>query len=283
MVPLAGLEPARSLLRGILSPLRLPIPPQRRVFCIFIQFFTARRILSPLRLPIPPHERIFNCVKLYYQTEKKKSSKRTGKLKFRKIFRFPRLHGKIFCDKINGMEELNNEETADYSLSPNTENPEQASEITTGQPAEQPQKKSGMQQFIEILKFTGFSISAGVIQLVSDGILCDWTGWLPWWPAYLISVVLSVIWNFTFNRKFTFKAANNVPLAMCLVLVYYCAFIPLSVFGGNAIAAQLPENLGLLVTFMMMLINFVTEFVWDKFIVFNQKVTDRILNLFKKK
>ncbi len=253
---MAGLEPARYFYRGI---------------------------LSPLRLPIPPHERIFNCVKLYYQTEKKKSSKRTGKLKFRKIFRFPRLHGKIFCDKINGMEELNNEETADNSLSPDTENSEQASEITTGQPAEQPQKKSGMQQFIEILKFTGFSISAGVIQLVSDGILCDWTGWLPWWPAYLISVVLSVIWNFTFNRKFTFKAANNVPLAMCLVLVYYCAFIPLSVFGGNAIAAQLPENLGLLVTFMMMLINFVTEFVWDKFIVFNRKVTDRILNLFKKK
>ena len=30
MVPLAGLEPARMLLRGILSPLRLPIPPQRR-------------------------------------------------------------------------------------------------------------------------------------------------------------------------------------------------------------------------------------------------------------
>ena len=28
-MPLAGLEPARMLLRGILSPLRLPIPPQR--------------------------------------------------------------------------------------------------------------------------------------------------------------------------------------------------------------------------------------------------------------
>lgn len=138
------------------------------------------------------------------------------------------------------------------------------------------------QQFLEILKFTGFSISAGVIQLVADGILCDWTGWLPWWPAYLISVILSVVWNFTFNRKFTFKASNNVPLAMCLVLIYYCAFIPLSVFGGNAIAAMLPEGLGLLVTFMMMVINFVTEFIWDKFIVFNSKVTDKILSWFKK-
>ena len=146
-------------------------------------------------------------------------------------------------------------------------------------PAE-PENLTKKQQFIQILKFTAFSISAGVIQLVSDGILCDWTGWLPWWPAYLISVILSVIWNFTFNRKFTFKAANNIPLAMGLVLVYYCAFIPVSVFGGDAIAAQLPKNLGLLVTFMMMVINFVTEFIWDKFIVFNRKVTDKIENLF---
>ena len=32
MVPLTGLEPVRSLERGILSPLRLPIPPQRLDF-----------------------------------------------------------------------------------------------------------------------------------------------------------------------------------------------------------------------------------------------------------
>lgn len=144
-------------------------------------------------------------------------------------------------------------------------------------------KPSKKQQIIQALKFTGFSISAGVIQLVSFGALCDWTRLLPWWPAYLISIILSVIWNFTFNRKFTFKAANNIPLAMTLVLVYYCAFIPVSVFGGDAIAAQLPANLGILVTFIMMVINFITEFFWDKFIVFNSAVTDKILNLFKKR
>ena len=138
-----------------------------------------------------------------------------------------------------------------------------------------------LKQFIQILKFTGFSISAGVIQLLSFGVLYDWTKWLPWWPAYLISLVLSVLWNFTFNRKFTFKAANNVPLAMVLVLIYYCMFTPVSVFGGDAIAAQLPENLGMLVTFMMMLINFATEFLWDKFIVFNEKVTSKIERLLK--
>ena len=144
-------------------------------------------------------------------------------------------------------------------------------------------KLSRRAQVLQVLKFTGFSISAGVIQLVSDGILCDWTGWLPWWPAYLISVLLSVLWNFTLNRKFTFRAANNVPVAMSLVALYYCAFIPLSTFGGDAIAARLPENLGLLVTFMMMVLNFVTEFFWDKFVVFNDKVTEKIVRLFTKK
>ena len=67
---------------------------------------------------------------------------------------------------------------------------------------------------------------------------------------------------------------------MTLVLVYYCAFIPVSVFGGDALAAQLPANLGILVTFIMMVINFITEFFWDKFIVFNSAVTVQILRDF---
>lgn len=138
------------------------------------------------------------------------------------------------------------------------------------------------QQFIQILKFTGFSISAGVIQLLSFTLLYEWIACLAWWPSYLISIILSVIWNFTFNRKFTFKAANNVPLAMALVVIYYCAFIPVSVFGGNALESLWGETFGILVTVLMMIINFVTEFIWDKFIVFNGKITDKILGLFKK-
>ena len=73
-------------------------------------------------------------------------------------------------------------------------------------------KPTKKQQFLQILKFTGFSISAGAMQLLSFSILYEWTACLPWWPSYLISIILSVIWNFTFNRKFTFKAANNIPL-----------------------------------------------------------------------
>lgn len=140
-----------------------------------------------------------------------------------------------------------------------------------------------MKQFLQILKFTAFSASAGVIQLLSFSVLYEWTKCLPWWPSYLISIVLSVIWNFTFNRKFTFASAGNVPLAMALVTVYYCMFIPVSVFGGNALEAAWGEKLGIVVTVMMMLINFVTEFLWDKFLVFNDKVIGKIEKLFKRK
>ncbi len=146
---------------------------------------------------------------------------------------------------------------------------------------ENTQKPTKKDEFIKICKFTAFSISAGVIQILSFELLYNWIGWKIWWPCYLISIVLSVVWNFTFNRKFTFKSANNVPLAMTLALLFYCAFVPLSVFGGGAL-----ENIGwngTLVTLLMMVINFVLEFLWDKFVVFNDKVTNKILSMFKKK
>ena len=130
-------------------------------------------------------------------------------------------------------------------------------------------------QFIQILKFTAFSLSAGVIQILSFELLYNWINCLPWWPSYLISIVLSVIWNFTFNRKFTFKSATNVPLSMALAFVFYVAFVPASVFGGNALEG-IGWN-GTLVTVLMMVINFVLEFLWQKFIVFNERVTNKIL------
>ncbi len=122
------------------------------------------------------------------------------------------------------------------------------------------------------IKFTLFSISAGVIQLLSFTIIYEWLHCLTWWPSYLISVILSVIWNFTFNRKFTFKSANNVPKAMTLVLAYYLVFIPISVFGGNALESLWGSNYGILVTILMMIINFITEFIWDRFVVFRNSI-----------
>lgn len=145
------------------------------------------------------------------------------------------------------------------------------------------EKQSRKEQIVEFLKFLAFSLSAGVIQLGSFELLYHVIKWDMWWPCYLISIILSVIWNFTFNRKFTFKSASNVPLAMSFAFLFYCAFIPVTVFGGNAL-----EEIGwhgTVVTVLMMVINFVTEFFWDKFIVFNDKLMNKIiskLNLKKK-
>lgn len=161
---------------------------------------------------------------------------------------------------------------------------EENTEVNACEEVEEAKGKSPkIKQFLQVLKFTAFSASAGVIQLLSFSILYDWTHWLPWWPAYLISLVLSVAWNFTFNRKFTFAAATNLPISMCLVALYYCAFTPISVFGGDAMTAAIGEQFGIITTITMMIINFVTEFFWDKFVVFNDVVIGRIEKLLKRK
>ena len=84
-----------------------------------------------------------------------------------------------------------------------------------------------MKEFWRFIKFVLFSISAGVIEIVSFTLLSELTP-LKEWISYIISVVLSVIWNFTFNRKFTFKSANNIPIAMLKVALFYVVFIPLT-------------------------------------------------------
>ena len=143
------------------------------------------------------------------------------------------------------------------------------------------QKKSKINraEIVQFFKFLAFSLSAGVIQLLSFELLYNWTNALPWWPSYLISIILSVIWNFTFNRKFTFKSASNVPISMTLALCFYVMFIPVSVFGGDALEAS-GWN-GTLVTLLMMVINFILEYFWDKFLVFNDKIVASILKKFK--
>ena len=122
---------------------------------------------------------------------------------------------------------------------------------------------------LRAVKFTLFSISAGVIEIVSFSLLTELTV-LPYWPCYLIALVLSVLWNFTFNRRYTFRSAGNVPKAMALVAAYYCVFTPLSTLGGNFLA-----NLGwneYLITGLNMVVNFVTEFLYDKYVVFRGTV-----------
>ena len=96
-------------------------------------------------------------------------------------------------------------------------------------------------EWIRVLKFVLFSASAGVIQIGSFTLLNDCTEW-RYWPCYLISLILSILWNFTFNRRFTFKSNANVPRAMMLVLAYYCVFTPVTTLMGNFLAEDLLWN-----------------------------------------
>ena len=122
----------------------------------------------------------------------------------------------------------------------------------------------------QAIKFTLFSISAGVIQAGSYTLFYEVFGWTAYWQSHLPSLILSVLWNFTFNRRYTFRSAGNVPKAMALVAAYYCVFTPLSTLGGNFLA-----NLGwneYLITGLNMVVNFVTEFLYDKYVVFRGTV-----------
>ena len=116
-----------------------------------------------------------------------------------------------------------------------------------------------MKEFVRVLKFTFFSISAGLIEMGSFALLNEFTH-LPYWPCYLIALCLSVLWNFTLNRKFTFQSAANVPVAMAKVAAYYVVFTPLSTLLGDYLAGSLAWN-EYLVTIINMLLNFSTEFL----------------------
>ena len=135
-------------------------------------------------------------------------------------------------------------------------------------------KNSKLKEFIRVIKFIGFSISAGVVEIVSFTLLNELIGW-PYWPCYLIALVLSVLWNFTFNRKFTFKSANNVPIAMLKVLAYYAVFTPATTLLGNFLAETLGWN-EYLVTGINMALNLSTEYLFDRFVVFRGTIDTNI-------
>lgn len=125
--------------------------------------------------------------------------------------------------------------------------------------------------FWQTVKFTLFSISAGVIQVASFALFEEVFHW-QYWPAYLTSLVLSIVWNFTLNRRFTFQSAANVPVAMAKLFGFYLVFTPLSTWLGDmAVQAGIHDYLVLAVT---MLSNFVLEFLFSKFVIYrNQEYT----------
>lgn len=127
--------------------------------------------------------------------------------------------------------------------------------------------------FRQVIKFTLFSVSAGIIQILSFTLMNELLRW-AYWPAYLLSLVLSVVWNFTLNRRYTFRSAANVPVAMAKVLGYYLVFTPLSTWLG-----ALAENAGVneyLVLGVTMLTNFATEYLFSKFVVYRNQENTRV-------
>ena len=122
---------------------------------------------------------------------------------------------------------------------------------------------------MRMIKFTLFSISAGLVEVLSFTLFNEVLHW-PYWLAYGLALVLSVIWNFTFNRRYTFQSAKNVPQAMAMVALYYAVFTPLSTWGGNAL-----ESAGwneYLVLALSMIVNFVTEFLYQRYVIYRDSL-----------
>lgn len=129
----------------------------------------------------------------------------------------------------------------------------------------------------QVVKYTLFSVSAGVIQAISFALLynllfAERAG--MYWVCHIAALILSVLWNFTLNRKFTFHSAANVPIAMAKVAGFYLVFTPLSTWWTAALTEPAygimwNEYLVLAIT---MLTNFVTEYLFDRFLVFGSSI-----------
>lgn len=126
-------------------------------------------------------------------------------------------------------------------------------------------------ELLRSIKFTLFSISAGVIQFGSYTVFYSLLGWSPE-LSHLLSLILSVLWNFTLNRKYTFCSASNVPVAMAKVAAFYLVFTPLSTWWTKALTAESVGWDPFLVEILTMLVNFVTEFLYDRFFVFGNSL-----------
>lgn len=137
----------------------------------------------------------------------------------------------------------------------------------------QKKKKITKKEFLRAVKYLFFAASAGAIQLGSFTLLNE-VCHLEYWASYFIALALSVVWNFTFNRKFTFRSINNVPIAMLEVVGYYAVFTPASIFWGIGF-----EKLGwneYLILALTMIVNLVTEYLFYTFVVYRTSIDSAV-------
>ena len=128
-------------------------------------------------------------------------------------------------------------------------------------------------ELVRVVRFTLFSASAGLIEFGSFAALSALTAW-SYWPRYLIALVLSVLWNFTLNRRYTFRSAARVPRAMALVALFYLVFTPCTTWLEHWLTdVQLWNDY--LVTALNMVLNLVLEFLYDRFVVFRGTIDSR--------
>ena len=126
-------------------------------------------------------------------------------------------------------------------------------------------------EVLRTIKFVLFSISAGVIQVAAFTVMEEVIHAVHW-VAYLVALVLSVLWNFTLNRKFTFCSANNVPVAMAKVALFYLVFTPLSTWWTAVLTGARVGWNEYLVLGLTMAVNFTTEYLYDRFVVFGKSI-----------
>lgn len=131
-------------------------------------------------------------------------------------------------------------------------------------------------ELLRTVKYFLLASSAGVVEMGSFTLLTEFSQF-DYWIRYLIALVLSVIWNFALNRRFTFKSNNNIPVAISKVFLYYSIFTPVSTFGGNYLVDVLNWN-DYLVTAMNLIINGVTEYLYQRFYVFGKSIDSRELS-----
>ena len=134
-------------------------------------------------------------------------------------------------------------------------------------------KLKSMKEYLRFIRFALFSASAGLIEILVFALLNEIGGW-SYWPCYLTALLCSILWNFTFNRNFTFRSVANVPTAMIKVLGFYAIFTPATTLLGSYLADTLLWN-EYLVTGINMGLNFVTEYFFQRYVVYRTSIDTR--------